>query len=318
MDNTWYNAFMGRLSEKYPQKNQLAKELMDLLSIERETAYRRLRGEIMFPANELVKIASEWNISLDEVIGIEPHQIVFKVRVLDYTKPSKKELKNLQGVIHKYDALKNIPDLEYLEVCNRMPRSLDTGFPYLCKLQWLERKYQCAKEEELSFSQISFLPEVTDLLSKYYRCIKNLANVSYIWDYMLFDSVICSIRYFHSIDLITDEEKEHIRNDLSALIDYMLEVATKGCWPETGNKVNLYISHINIDTNYSCYYSEASQKYRVRTLMKNELTTENQTIVEDFRNWMQMKKQSSVLISETDEKSRIEFFKKQRQLVDEL
>jgi len=318
MGNAWYDAFMERLSIKYPKKSQLAEALMDLLSIERESAYRRLRGEIIFPACELVKIALEWNISLDEVIGADSQQIIFKVRQLDYTNPSKEELERLRRLIQRFDSLKDIPDLEYLEVCNKMPRSLDTGFAYLCKFQWLERVYQRVHDEVSPFSQISFSPEVVKLLSEYYMCIKNLAHVSFIWDYMLFNSIVCSIRYFHFIDLITDEEKEFIKNDLYTLIDYMSEVALKGCWPETGNKVCLYISHINIDTNYSYYYSETAKQQRVRTLMKNELTTENPSTVEDFRNWMQLKKRSSVLISETDEKARIEFFKKQRQLVDEL
>jgi len=37
MDNAWYDAFMERLSIKYPKKSQLAEALMDLLSIERES-----------------------------------------------------------------------------------------------------------------------------------------------------------------------------------------------------------------------------------------------------------------------------------------
>ena len=318
MDNAWYDTFMERLSEKYPRKNQLAEALMDLLSIERETAYRRLRGEIIFLANELVKIASAWNISLDEVIGVVPQQIVFKTKLLNFTNPSEEELEDMQRIIQRLEALKDIPDLEYLEACNTIPRSLSAGFQHLRRFKLLEWTYQRANEPVLSFSQITSPPAVDKLSLEYYMGIKNLATVSYIWDYMLFDSVICSIRYFHSIDLITDEEKEFLRNDLYALVDYMSEVATKGCWLETGNKVSLYISHISIDTNYSYYYSEKLKKCRVHAFVKSEIMTDNPLITEDFRNWMQLKKRSSVLISETDEKTRIEFFKKQRQLVDEL
>jgi hypothetical protein len=41
-------------------------------------------------------------------------------------------------------------------------------------------------------------------------------------------------------------------------------------------------------------------------------------MIEDFVTWMQLKKRASVKISEVDEKSRIEFFTKQRQVVDTL
>jgi hypothetical protein len=98
----------------------------------------------------------------------------------------------------------------------------------------------------------------------------------------------------------------------------MDEVAARGCWPETGNKVSLYISQINIDTNYSYYYSEFVTLCRVHAFAKNEIFTYDQGMVENFRNWMQSKKKSSVQISEADEKNRITFFMKQRELVDTL
>lgn len=318
MSNTWYNVFLEKLSIKYPKKSQLAEALMDLLSIERESAYRRLRGEIIFPAGELVKIALAWNISLDEVIGVDSQQVIFKTKLLNYIQSSEEEVESMQKIIQGLNFLTGIPDLEYLEACNKMPRSLTSGFPYLRRLQLLEWMYQFSNDEVLPFSQIAFLPEVAKLSSEYYMCIKNLAQVSFVWDYMIFNSVVCSIRYFHSIDLITNEEKEFIKNDLYALIDYMSEVAAKGHWLETGNKVNLYISHINIDANYSYYYSETVKICRVHAFVKNEISTSNPATVENFKNWMQLKKRSSVLISETNEKARIDFFKKQQQLVDEL
>ena len=318
MNKTWYDVFIKKLSQKYPKKHQLAEALMELLSIERESAYRRLRGEIVFPANELVKIALAWNISLDEVIRADSQQIIFKTRLLNFTNPSKEELNNMQRIIQRLDALKDIPDLEHLEVCNKMPRSLIAGFSYLRRFQLLQWLYQQTNEEILPFSQINFSLEVAKILSEYYMYIKNLANTIYIWDHMIFNSTICSIRYFHSIDLITDEEKELIKNDLYTLIDYTSEIAVNGYWPETGNPVRLYISYINIDTNYSYYYSETIKKCHVHAFMKDEITTENPAIVEDFKNWMQLKKRSSVLISKTGEKTRIKFFKKQRQSVDKL
>ena len=318
MNETWYNVFIKKLSQKYPKKHQLAEALMELLSIERESAYRRLRGEIVFPANELVKIALAWRISLDEVIGVESQQVIFKTKLLNFANPSKEDLETMQRLIQRLDSLKDMPDIEHLEVCNEIPRSLSAGFSYLRRFQLLQWLYQHTNEEKLPFSQIDFQPEVAKLSSEYYMYIKNVANTSYIWDYMIFDSTICSIRYFHSINLITDKEKELIKNDLYKLIDYGLEVAKNGCWQETGNKVNLYISYINIDTNYSYYYSETIKKCRIHAFMKSEISTDNPILVENFKNWMQLKKHSSVLISKTDEKTRTEFFQKQRQIVDNL
>jgi hypothetical protein len=51
---------------------------------------------------------------------------------------------------------------------------------------------------------------------------------------------------------------------------------------------------------------------------KFEIYTLNAKMTDHFKTWIQMKKRTSVQISEVDERSRIDFFTKQRQLVDSL
>jgi len=41
-------------------------------------------------------------------------------------------------------------------------------------------------------------------------------------------------------------------------------------------------------------------------------------MIENFKAWMQMKKRTSIQISEVDERSRIEFFTTQRRLIETL
>ena len=316
-NNLWYDSFIETLFKKYPKKSQLTEKLMDLLSIEREAVYRRLRKDITFPIHELTKIASVWNISLDEIIGIKSGRIIFKTQLLDYLDPSNEDLSDIQKLyLNKF---KNIPDMEYLEVSNKLPRTLTSGFLHLDKYQLLKWTHQYTnKEKVLPFSQILYPEKLTEWLSSYHTTVKNVANTSFIWDFMLFDYLVCGIRYFHSIYLITDEEKELIKKDLYDFLNYMSEVVTKGCWPETSNEVSLYISHINIDTNYSYYYSNELKKCSVHVFAKNEIHTNDPIMVENFRNWMQLKKKSAILISKSNEKSRIEFFMKQRKLIDTL
>jgi hypothetical protein len=318
MNNLWYDNFIKALYEKHPQKSQLINALMDLLLIERESVYRRLRKEVMFSVQELIKIASTWNISLDEIIGIDSKQIFFKVQLLNYLNPSEEELSDMQVLAQNHAYISNFPDMEYMEISNRLPRILMSGFLYMGRFYLLKWMYQYVNEKILPFSLIGFSEKVSKLSSDYHISSKKAANTSFIWDHMLFKYLACDIRYFHSIYLITDEEKELIKKDLLALLEYMSEIATKGCWPETGNKVNLYISQINIDTNYSYYYSNAAKLCCVHAFAKNEIYTSNPQMIENFRTWMQLKKKSSVLISEADEKSRIEFFMKQHELIDAL
>jgi len=318
-NNVWYDCFLENLSARYPKKGQLAEELMDLLCIEREAVYRRLRKDVVFHAFEVAKIASAWNISLDEIIDIDSGKITFQMQQLDYLDPQDKEKYLIQAVIDGLLRTKDFPDTEFMEVCNRLPRPLLAGYSYLNQFYLFRWVYQYTDNEEvIPFSQIIISDGKKELTRDYYRAIKQVPNTNFVFDHKLFDNLVRDIQYFQSIRLITDEEKDLIKKDLCALLDYLSEVASKGCYPETKNKVNLYVSQIGVDTNYSYFYSNESSLCFVHAFDKYEIYTQNSQMINSFISWMKLKRRTSVQISEVDEKSRIDFFEQQQQIVETL
>jgi hypothetical protein len=57
---------------------------------------------------------------------------------------------------------------------------------------------------------------------------------------------------------------------------------------------------------------------RVHAFNMYDMISDNQEMLVNFKAWMLKKKRTSIQISEVDEKSRIEFFKRIKQLVDSL
>ena len=318
-NSKWYDYFLDTLYKKYPKSGQLTQDLMDLLNMEREATYRRLRKQVLFSAHEIIKIASAWNISLDKITGIESGEISFQMRQMNYVDPTKEELNFLRQIIQSISIFRNFPDTEFMDICNKLPRQLVAGFESLNRFYLFKWIYQYNIEKEtIPYCDIIISEEKTKLTTEYNRAIKQVPNTNFIWDRRLFDNLINDIQYFCSIYLITKEEKELIKKDLYALLDYMLEVANNGYYPETQNKVNLYISKVNVDTNYSYVYTPEANICFVHVFEKYEIYTFNVEMVKNFMMWMQLKKRSSIQISEVDEKSRIEFFTKQRQIIDSL
>jgi hypothetical protein len=269
--------------------------------------------------DEVVKIASAWNISLDEIIGINAGHVSFQMHRMNYLDPSEKELVFLRSIVQSINYLRNFPDAEFMDICNKLPRQFFAGFPYLNQFYLFKWRHQYGDDSEIiPCSKMVISEEKLKITSDYYQAIKQVSNSSFIFDKRLFDYLITDIQYFHSIYLITDEEKEFIKNDLYNLLDYMLEVANRGFYPETQNKVHFYVSLLNIDTNYSYTFTPEAKICYVHAFEKYEIYTLNSEIVANFKTWMQLKKRTSIKISEVDEKTRIEFFTKQRQLVDEL
>jgi len=320
MENeTWYDVFLNTLYKKFSKKSQLTKELMDLLNLEREAVYRRLRKEVVFTSDEVVKIVTMFGISLDEIAGLNAEQFSFQMRQMDYVNPSKEEQVFLKFVIKSIRNLKNFPDAEIMEICNRFPRIIIAGFEQLNKFHLFKWKYLYGNENETKpLSETVVAPEQKQIVADYNDAIRFFPTTNLIWDKRIFENLINDISYFYSIYLITKAEKELLKKELYAFLDYWLEVAKKGYYPETQNKVNIFISHLNIETNYSYTVSPEADICFVSVFEKLEIFSLHTEMVKNFIAWMQWKKRTSTQISEVDEKSRIEFFTKQRQLVDEL
>jgi len=316
---TWCNDFIEILYKKFPKKKQLTTALVELLELEREAVYRRLRNDVFFSAHEIVKIASTWGISLDEITHINSEQFSFQMRPINYLDPSADEIIFLKSVIKSINALKNFPTTEFMDICNKLPRQLAAGYPYINKFLLFKWMYQYGSEiETIPFSKIQISEEKLKLTEEYNKAIKNVPNNNFILDNRIFEFFANDIRYFSSIYLITNKEKELIKKDLIALLAYMQEIANKGHYPETNCKVNLFISQLNVDTNYSYTLSHEANICFVHVFEKLEIYTFDSEMITNFINWMQMKKRTSIQISEVDERSRVEFFSKQRALIEKL
>ena len=220
MENGWYDYFIESLYRKFPKKAKLTQELIDLLNIEREAIYRRLRKEVQFTAPEIVKIATEWRMSLDEIVSFCSGQVPFQMRQMNYLDPSEEEMKFLRTVIQSISYLKNFPDAEFMDICNKLPRQLLAGYDCLNQFYLFKWIYQYGTEKEIvPFSQIVISDEKYELTADYYRAIKQVPVTNFIWDRMLFDYLVSDVIYFHSIRMVTDDEKACIKKDLYALLD---------------------------------------------------------------------------------------------------
>ena len=318
-EQTWYNIFLETLSKKFPKKMQLTRGLMDLLSLEREAVYRRLRSEVLFTAQEVVKIVTAYGISLDEIAEINSGQYSFQMRPVNYINPSKEEQDFLRFVIKSIYNLQHFPDSELMEICNKFPRVILADFPLLNKFHLFKWKYQYGEDKKsVPFSKLLISNEKNLIDAEYSKAIKYMSTTNIIWDKRIFEFLINDISYFCSIYLITKEEKELIKRELYALLDYWVDVANRGYYPETHKKVNLFVSHLNIETNYTYTFSPEASVCFVVVFEKYEIFSLNSELVKNFMTWMQWKKRTSTQISEVDEKNRLEFFIKQRQLVDRL
>jgi hypothetical protein len=316
----WYDYFLKALYEKYPKKSQLTEALMDLLSIEKEAIYRRLRKDVAFSIYDIAKIANAWNISIDNMLGIvsDKNQL-FKMNMLPYNNLLKKDLEIIENYIQLLKTVASSPASEYMEISNTVPESILGQYPTISKFYMFKWTHHYGNEKKLpSFNQF-FMPErLIELERIYCNEIKQIKHVNYMWDNLIIQHMVNDIRYFESVYLLSAEDVQLLKQEIYTFLNDMETISIQGEFAETHNKVDLYISQVNIDTNYCYYHSPAAKICGIRTFIKYTAAATNESLCENFRKWIHARKRVSIPISQVNERQRIEFFKQQHELLSEL
>ena len=143
------------------------------------------------------------------------------------------------------------------------------------------------------------------------------SDTSFIWDSNIFSHIVNDLEYFSSIQLISDKARQEIKEELLLLLDELENFARKGKF-ESDNEVNIYISNINFEATYSYVESSNVHLSMIRVYAINSITTQDIEMCKSLKEWIQSLKKFSTLISVSGEMQRIQFFQKQREIIDTL
>jgi len=308
------------LEKKIPDKAQLAEMLMDTLFMEKGAIYRRLRGEVPFSFYEVVFIAEKLGISLNNLVYADSVKIDrFELNMVEYLNMEEADYKQWESYIALVSTAKNDLQSEIAETSNVLPISIYAGFNSLSKYFLYKYNYLSSGiENRISFGELVFPERLQRIFRSYFIESKNFAKTIYMWDYLIFQYLVTDIHFFYSINLISIDDIQKIKDDLFALLNYVERITLNGRFEETGNPVFFYISDINLDADYS--YMQFNDMYmsHVRTFMLNSVTSSNEFSYWKIKSWIDSLKKSSTLITQSGAIYRADFFEKQHAIISEL
>ncbi|MDR0866484.1 MAG: helix-turn-helix domain-containing protein [Candidatus Symbiothrix sp.] len=317
MKENLYSLLVTHLLNHIPQNIKASYYLMDLLGLGRESIYRRIRGDIAFTAEEILKIADALNISIDAVIGGN-HKVQNISPNLDLIESDEPARIFQASLAQLYDQLLSQEPKEIILAINSFHPVYFVGFDVLFKFSYYQWLYQNSEVPiTQTFSEIYIPPKLDKLKEQIRTKMQQLDKSSIILDQNVFLNLIKDIKYYNQKKLITDKEKCLIKEEISGLIDFYEQMAKTGLYGM--NNLSLFLSvYVSIISNMCLVQlNDTSQSvFRLHTLphtiISNPQICEWQKIGFDFL------KRQSICITQSNEIMQSEFFDLQRRNISQL
>lgn len=310
---------IGAIQDRIPQKNDQLHFLMNTIAMGKETAYRRLRGDIAFTFTEACIIANKLGISLDNLAKIKrTDKPSFELEIspenpLDYIHF---RLKQYETSFNFFLSAENI---SISSVCNTIPYPFLFPFEHLFKLFTFKVVYQISNRKDIHHLSDFILPEeLNEIRISMGKKNDYMPEDTIIFDRNIFSSFLKSIQYFHSLKIVTDNEKEVLKKEFNELLDNFEVMAERG-ERKGGNKTWIYISNIDFDCNYSFVKTDNFEHaYMDGIYQMDTISSGDPQICHLHKGWIESLKKYSTLISISGEIERRSFFEEQRNIINHI
>jgi len=289
--------------------------LVNTLNISRESAYRRIRGDIPFTVEELITLATKLEFSIDDIYDQEKQNHAF----FDFSRIEKNPANFFIIMLKKYnellEKLNYAKKLEVMMAFNTFPPPFYTSSLNLFKFTYYKWFYQDNEvNRNMSFSEIAIPDEVIVLQRKIKGNLMKGSGVILILDTDIFLNIIKEIQYFYQRKLLTNEEMLLLKEETLHLIEQYEDIVQTGMY---GNaKVQLYLSSLFVNSNtvYYKYDDKIDPLFWIFTV--NPVVIQNAEFASMQLRWLNSLKRQSALISQSNEILQAEFFFQQREYID--
>jgi len=307
------------LRDRIPQRGKLADELTEMLGIEKEAVYRRLRGSVPFSFQEIHTIAVHLGFSLD---GIAENMLLLNrqmtVLTIDLLNPQEKDYKIIESFGENLDRLKEDPTSESGAVGTIIPPSLCVDYEFLYKFYLFKWAHQFGNFNKIKpFAEINITERLKQINKEFVRTVRTSPKSVYIFDRQFIEHFVNDVHFFFDIRLITQEDILLLKADLHRLLNDLEHYTLDGCF-DTGNKMEIFLANIHIDANYNYIDSAKCKLTILRSMTFSDSYSYDEVIFRNMKNWLDFLKRTSSLISEGNATERILFFERQRKLVDSM
>jgi hypothetical protein len=301
-----------------------AQELGDLLGVNLDAAYRRIRGATPLTFDEIGKICLHYKVSFDSNINYQGQYFPFQFRrmfedndfeILDY----------LQDILDQLRNLKKDPQASMTITAMDLPYFMQFGYSGLrkFKLYYWRRSVLNLKDFRLKkFSAEEEEQEYEEVMEQIYRVYHEFDSTE-IWAPETLDSTLKQIEYgLESGFFKQTSDAITICNDLISLLNKMEREAMVGKKTlsddiaSSTSKLAIYQSDILLSNN-AVQVSSSDHVYTYVSFNSfNSLMSRAEVFSRECSAWIEQLRIKSIMLSDVSEKHRYQFFKNLKGKVD--
>ena len=313
-----HEKFVTNLYDKIPRKD-IVNKISEMLRIEKDAAYRRLNGKVNFSINEMGIISDRLDISLDGLM-FRSNEIIWLPFMLE--QPLK--MQSMDEVLDVIDnCLERIYSIdpqtgEFGNIYHTLPMEFYFYSPVLIKFMFFKwGHYFLGKDEYNSYSEWKLPQRINDLLEKL-KVAYHFNKVYYIWDNSLIALFAKEIHNFYRMHIITNEEKNEIKDALKEMLT-RIEQSLNGTYIPTLRVLqdaSFYTCsmHIGFTSNY--FMSESIRSINFQTNFSFCTIEGDNDKFQMLKNWIDSFKGISTLLSRSGRVERRLFFEEQHNIID--
>jgi len=317
--HSYYQGFINALQQKIPLKASLVNTIADILIIDKDAVYRRLRGEVNFTFIEMASIAIKLGMSLDNIVGISTlEQKPVQITLAKHINPVDADYRTFGNYIYLLRSIKDKTDTLLLESGNILPFTIFYDYDYFTRLNMFCWHLGNNDGTDLPFHQVTIPKPMREMQKQVSELTRHIKTAQYVWDRMIFQRIVNNVKVFAQLRLIKEEDVVLIKNELLEIVDYIEKLSITGRYEDTGNEVFIYISDILFETSYSTLKSQNTYLSQFKTFLLNANSSLDEDVYNSVSKWILALQRKATLISISGEKVRTDFFNTQRKILNTL
>ena len=313
----------ARIEKTLPGNLSLVHQVGDLLELENDAIYRRIRGEVLMDIEETIKVCQKFQISLDSVVGvINQNQNLIQCA---YTPLNLNDMMDfisfVQAASDKFENTSLSPEGEILlsavdiPIFNLLPYRELTMFKLF---SWSKSTYGFTADFDSFVKETEAFESLNHHYEKIERNYQSIPTTE-IWTTSTIDPILRLLSYHF--------EMIHFSNKKTPLLlcDQLLNMLnTLQNWANNGNKgpkdipFRLYISETDIGNTFILFKNGKKSHCLIKLYTINGLGISDDRFCQETEMWLRSTAQRGTLISGASEKERHKFFNAQRQKIELL